>query len=293
MPELPEVETTINDLKPFVLGKRIENVDVLWKGTISEPSVEQFRQGLRGRKIVDITRRGKHLIFELDNNTYWIVHMRMTGSLLLKRADEEPGNSVRVVIYLNDQTAIHFRDMRRFGKMWLVKDKDSVVGKLGPEPLDPHFTPELLEQLLHGRKVAIKGLLLDQTFIAGIGNMYADEALYDARIHPLRLAGSLTRKEISRLHASIQKVLKQGILNKGASTETYIRPEGIKGEAHLKFQVAHRKGKECPVCGGPIERITVHQRGTFFCPYCQKLPRNQTTPSGRRKITSGSVSGPK
>ncbi len=271
MPELPEVETTVNDLIPFVVGKKIEAVDVLWPGTIDRPSVEEFRQGLIGRKIIRLTRRGKHLIFELDNSTYLIVHMRMTGSLLIKEAGEEPASSVRVIIYLEDRVTVHFRDIRRFGKMWLVKDRNEIVGKLGPEPLGPEFTPRILEKLIQNRKVAIKGLLLDQTIIAGIGNMYADEALYSARIHPLRLACSLTRGEIVRLHAAIQKVLFQGIRNKGASTETYIRPQGIKGEAQLQFQVAHQKGKECPVCGGPIERIVVHQRGTFFCPKCQKL----------------------
>ena len=135
-----------------------------------------------------LSRRGKHLIFELDNGRFLIVHMRMTGSLILKPAAEEPEKSIRVIIYLNNGTAIHFRDVRRFGKMWLVKDKDSVMGKLGPEPLDPEFTPEVLAQILDNRKTAIKGLLLDQTLIAGIGNMYADEALYYARIHPLRAA---------------------------------------------------------------------------------------------------------
>jgi formamidopyrimidine-DNA glycosylase len=276
MPELPEVETTVNDLKPYVLGKRIENVDVFWNGTIVEPSVEKFRKGLIGRKIISLSRRGKHLIFELDNSQFWIVHMRMTGSLLLKPAGEEPAKAVGVIIHLDDRTAIHFRDMRHFGKMWLVKDKNSVIGKLGPEPLEPEFTPGVLEKILDHRRVAIKGLLLDQTLIAGIGNMYADEALYYARIHPLRLASSLTRAEIKRLHQAIQQVLFQGIRNKGASTETYIRPEGVKGEAHLQFQVAHRKGKDCPLCGGPITRITVHQRGTFFCPKCQKLVKGKT-----------------
>jgi formamidopyrimidine-DNA glycosylase len=275
MPELPEVETTINDLKPFVIGKRIEKVDILWGGTIAEPSVEKFRQGLIDREIISLNRRGKHLIFEMDNSTFLIIHMRMTGSLILKSNTDEPEKSVRVILYLDDGTAIHFRDMRRFGKMWLVKDKNSVVGKLGPEPLEPEFTPEVLAKILDNRKVAIKGLLLDQTLIAGIGNMYADETLYYARIHPLRLGNSLSKAEIKRLHEAIQKVLIQGIRNKGASTETYIRPGGIKGEAHLQFQVAHQKGKECPVCGGPIQRIVVHQRGTFFCPKCQKLGRGQ------------------
>jgi formamidopyrimidine-DNA glycosylase len=275
MPELPEVETTVNDLRPVMVGKRIENVDVLAAATIETPSPEEFRKGLIGRKVVSINRRGKHLIFELDNHTYLIVHMRMTGSLLARPAETEPEHSIRVIFYLEDRQAVHFRDARRFGKMWLVKDPNTIVGKLGPEPLEKEFSPEVLWKLLHNRNIAIKGLLLDQTVIAGIGNMYADEALYEARLHPLRLSSSLTRSEILRLYDAIQTVLRQGIRNKGASTETYLRPGGVKGQAHLAFQVAHQKGKECPVCGGPIERIEVHQRGTFYCPKCQKLPRSK------------------
>ena len=275
MPELPEVQTTINELKPYVIGKRVERVDVLADKTIAEPSVDGFRKGLLGRKITALNRRGKHLVFELDNGQFLITHLRMTGSLILKPAAEGPEKFIRVIIYLDNGTAIHFRDVRRFGRMWLVKDKDSVVGRLGPEPLDPQFTPGTLAQILDNRKIDIKSLLLDQTLIAGIGNMYADEALYYARIHPLRAANSLTRAEIKKLHEAIQKVLNQGIRNKGASTETYIRPEGAKGEAHLEFRVAHQKGKECPVCGGPIDRIVVHQRGTFFCPRCQKLRKGE------------------
>ena len=279
MPELPEVQTTINELKPFVTGKRIEKVEVLADKSIAEPSVDRFRKGLLGRKIAALNRRGKHLIFELDNGLFLIVHLRMTGSLIIKPASAELEKFIRVIIYLNGGTAIHFRDVRRFGRMWLVEDRNSVIGKLGPEPLAPEFTPEVLAQILDKRKADIKSLLLDQTLIAGIGNMYADEALYYARIHPLRAANSLNRKEIQQLHTAIQKVLNQGIRHKGASTETYIRPDGSKGEAHLEFRVAHQKGKECPVCGGPVKRIVVHQRGTFFCPKCQKLRKEKGKPA--------------
>jgi formamidopyrimidine-DNA glycosylase len=274
MPELPEVETTVNDLKPFVIGRKIKRVAVLSEGTIAVPSAEEFADGLKGRKVVDITRRGKHLIFKLDNGKFWIVHMRMTGSLMMKPADEDPVPSIRVIIYLDNEQAIHFRDVRRFGKMWLVDDANDVVGRLGPEPLEPGFTAQALGKILDGHSTNIKSFLLDQTRIAGIGNMYADEALYAARLHPLRPANSLTKTEIKRLHEAIQGVLSQGIRNKGASTDTYIRPEGIKGQAQLQFQVAHQKGKDCPVCGGPIERIEVGQRGTFFCPKCQKLVKS-------------------
>lgn len=285
MPELPEVETTINDLKPFTIGKRIEKIDILKDSTIAQPSPEDFRKGLINRKIIALSRRGKYLVFKLDNGTFLIIHMRMTGSLLLKPDTEEPEKSVRVIFYLDDGNAIHFRDIRRFGKMWLVKDKSSIVSKLGPEPLEPEFTPEVLAKILDDRKVAIKSLLLDQTLIAGIGNMYADEALYYARIHPLKLGNSLTGAEIKRLHEAIRQVLLKGIRNKGASTDTYIRPEGIKGKAQIEFQVAHQKGKQCPVCRGPIERITVHQRGTFFCPKCQKLSKGELK-SQKAKVKS-------
>jgi formamidopyrimidine-DNA glycosylase len=271
MPELPEVETTVNDLKPFVIGKKITGVTVLKSNSIAEPSTENFEKGLANRKITGLARRGKHIVFSLDNGQFLIVHLRMTGALIVKPESEEPDKFIRVIIHLENKTAIHFRDVRRFGRMWLVQDFNTVVGKLGPEPLDEAFTPEVLAKILKGRKTPIKGLLLDQTLIAGIGNMYADEALFQAKIHPLRNSSSLKKSEIKVLHAAIQSVLRKGIKNKGASTSTYIRPEGSRGNAQLEFQVAHRKGEECPVCGGPIERILVRQRSTFFCPRCQKL----------------------
>jgi formamidopyrimidine-DNA glycosylase len=271
MPELPEVETTVNDLRPLVAGKAVSAVEVLSGRSIAEPSVEQFQKELIHRKIVDLNRRGKFLVFKLDNGKSWVVHLRMTGSLILKKTADEPEKFVRVIIRLEDGAAIHFRDMRKFGKMWLVEDEESVVGKLGLEPLSAEFTPAVLEKILDDRKTPVKVLLINQNLIAGIGNMYADEALYQARIHPLQPAGSLTGIEIKRLFGAIQQVLRKGIKSKGASTDTYLRPAGTKGEAHLEFQVAHRKGEECPVCGGTVERIAVGQRGTFFCPKCQKL----------------------
>jgi formamidopyrimidine-DNA glycosylase len=271
MPELPEVETTVNELKPQVTGQRISSVEVPAPKTIETPAAEEFIKGLTGRRIEKLSRRGKHLIFTLDNHQVLIVHLRMTGSLLIKNASDPPEKFVRVILKFENGSALHFRDVRRFGRMWLVNAEDEVVGELGPEPLSDEFTPAILASILKGRQTPVKGLLLDQTLIAGIGNMYADEALHHARLHPLRPAGSLTRKEIGALHEAIQHVLRQGIRNHGASTDTYFRPSGSKGAAHLEFQVAHRKGQECPACKGTIERITVQQRGTFYCPRCQKL----------------------
>ena len=272
MPELPEVETTVNDLKPQLTGQRISSIEVIAPKTIETPSVEEFIKNLTGRRIEKISRRGKHLIFSLDNSSKLIVHMRMTGSLLIKTAADTPDKFVRVILRFENGLALHFRDIRRFGRMWLVENQDTVVGELGPEPLNDEFTPAALAAILKNRQTPIKGLLLDQKLIAGIGNMYADEALYHAGLHPLRPAGSLKSKEIAALHEAIQVVLARGIRNKGASTDTYFRPSGSTGSAHLEFQVAHRKGEVCPVCQGIIERITVQQRGTFYCPVCQKLP---------------------
>lgn len=272
MPELPEVETTVNDLKPFITGKTIKSVEVLAPKSVAEPSAEEFQQALSGCSIKNISRRGKFILITLDKNGFLIVHLRMTGSLLFKADNPAPEKFVRILLHFKDNSSLHFRDIRRFGRMWLVKDIASVVGKLGPEPLAPEFTPAVLQEIFKKRQTPIKALLLNQTLIAGIGNMYADEALYLAKIHPLNPAADLTRTQIQRLHSAIQSVLRQGILNKGASTDTFYRPEGEKGAAHLAFKVAHKGGETCPICGGPIERIVVHQRGTFYCPKCQRLP---------------------
>jgi len=269
MPELPEVETTINELKPHLTGLRIISVEVLAPKTIETPSAAEFAAGLKGRTITRLSRRGKHLIFNLDDNRVLIIHLRMTGSLLLKKASDQPDKFVRVILRFDDGTVLHFRDVRRFGRMWLVDDEAAVVGKLGIEPFCAEFTPQFLKNMLKGRQTPIKSLLLNQTLIAGIGNMYADEALHHAGLHPLRSAGSLNKVEISALHEAILHVLQKGIRGKGASTDTYFRPSGNKGAAHLEFQVAHRKDEECPICRNPIQRITVQQRGTFFCPHCQ------------------------
>jgi formamidopyrimidine-DNA glycosylase len=271
MPELPEVETTVNELRPQLIGSKIKGVEILKSGTVAEPSEQEFIKGLIGRTISEIKRRGKYLVFRLDNGSFLIAHMRMTGSFIVITSKQPLDKFVRVVFNLNNGKSLHFRDVRRFGRMWLVADEKSVVGNLGVEPLSQDFTPEYLTSALSQRQIAIKSWLLNQSLIAGIGNMYADEALYKARIHPLQPAGSLKKIEIVRLHQAILQVLKQGILNNGASTDTFIRPGGIKGEAHLLFQVAHQQGKECRACGGRVERIVVGQRGTFFCPKCQKL----------------------
>jgi formamidopyrimidine-DNA glycosylase len=274
MPELPEVETIKNELLPHLVNHHITSVTLFWDRLVRQPSVEEFCFRLIGKRITDVGRRGKYLIFNLTSGEALIIHLKMTGSLLLKSASAEPDKFIRAIINLDKESELHFRDPRKLGVMWLVGDTSSIIGKLGPEPLEASFTPKVLTQRLAKRIAPIKALLCDQGFIAGIGNMYADEALFAARIHPLRSGGSLSRYKIGRLHNAIQQVLWSAIGNKGASVDTYFRPGGELGTAHFQFQVAHRlSGKFCSNCGTTIERIVVRNRGTYFCPKCQPAPR--------------------
>jgi formamidopyrimidine-DNA glycosylase len=269
MPELPEVETIKNELLPHIISHYVTGVVLFWDGIVRQPPVEEFCSRLIGQKITGVTRRGKYLILNLSSNEVLIIHLKMSGSLLLKPASAEADRFTRAVLYLDEESGLHFRDPRKFGVMWLVEDKNTVVGKLGPEPLEADFTPKVLAQRLHNRTAPIKALLFDQNFIAGIGNMYADEALFTAKIHPLRLGGGLSRDEVGRLHSAIKQVLQAAIGNKGASIVNYYRPGGELGTAHFEFKVAHRRGETCPVCDTPLKRITVRNRGTYFCPKCQ------------------------
>ena len=269
MPELPEVETVKNELSPYIIGRYITGVTLFWEGIVRQPSVEEFRSRLIGQKITGIARRGKYLIVSLSSDDLLIIHLKMTGSLLIGQDSSEPPRFTRAIIHLDKDTKIFFRDPRKFGMMQLLKDENNIVAKLGPEPLKADFTPQVLAQRLAKRKAPIKALLCDQNFIAGIGNMYADEALFAAKIYPIRTGGSLSPEEVERLHSAIVQILWAAIGNKGASVVNYYRPNGSLGTAHFEFKVAHGRGKYCPNCGTPIERIVVRNRGTYFCPKCQ------------------------
>jgi formamidopyrimidine-DNA glycosylase len=269
MPELPEVETIKNELLPHIVGQQITGITLLWDGIVRQPSVREFCSRLIGQRITGVTRRGKYLIFSLTSNEVLIIHLKMSGSLLLKPASAEADRFTRAILHLDKDIQLHFRDPRKFGVMWLADDENTIVGKLGPEPLADDFTPQILLKRLSKRTAPIKALLYDQDFIAGIGNMYADEALFAAKIHPLRSGGSLSRDEVKRLHGTIKEVLWAAIGNKGASIVSYYRPGGELGTAHFQFKVAHRRGENCPLCGTPLKRILVRNRGTYFCPKCQ------------------------
>jgi formamidopyrimidine-DNA glycosylase len=268
MPELPEVETVKNDLTPYVIGRHITGLTLNWDGIVKEPSAKEFRERLIGRQITGLDRRAKYLLFKLDNGDTLVAHLKMTGALLTD-PPEELNNYIRAIIHLEDGKNIFFRDPRKFARMRLVSDLTPVIGKLGPEPLESDFTPQVLGKLLEKRKAPLKAVLLDQNLIAGLGNMYADEALFEAKINPTRPANSLTKAEIKRLFQAIRDVLNLGITNKGASEVTYYRPSGEMGKAFQDFKVAHQRDTLCSRCGTPIQRIKLRGRGTYFCPKCQ------------------------
>ena len=270
MPELPEVETIKNEISPHIVGHHITGVTLFWEGIVRYPSVEEFLSRIMGQKISGIARRGKYLIISLSSDDLLIIHLKMTGSLIIGEDSSEPPKYTRAIIHLDRGTNIFFRDPRKFGLMRLVPDRSDIVGRLGPEPLEADFTPRVMNRCLAKRTAPIKALLCDQGVIAGIGNMYADEALFLAKINPLRSGESLSQEEIGRLYGAIQQVLRSAIGYKGASVKNYFRPDGTIGTAHFEFKVAHGIGKHCSNCGTPIERIVVRNRGTYFCPRCQQ-----------------------
>jgi formamidopyrimidine-DNA glycosylase len=268
LPELPEVETIKKELSPHVISRRFTDIIVSDAKPVKQPSVEEFRRKLKGQSINDLERRGKYLIFRLSGGSVLVIHLKMTGALLLN--PKQPDDYARVIFHLDDGSRLVFTDRRRLGALCLLENELAVTGKLGPEPLAPEFTVETLAKRLHKRQAPIKAVLLDQAFIAGIGNMYADEALFAAKIHPLRKADSLSYGEIRNLHKAIVDVLRSAIDSKGASVDTYKRPDGQLGIAHSNFCVAHRGDKPCPVCGTPIQRLAIRNHGSYFCPNCQK-----------------------
>lgn len=267
MPELPEVETIRRELAPWVVGQSLLRIIILDARIVASNPAEEICPALIGQRIEGLERRGKYLIFRLSGGRSLIMHLRMTGALLLNPGASEP--YVRAIFDLSNGDRLLFRDPRRFGLIWLVDDSYAVVGQLGPDPLDDGFTPDVLAEALRRRRVAVKTALLDQRVVAGIGNMYADEALFAAGIHPLRKASDLSPGEVRALYNGIRNVLTTAIDGKGASVDTYMRPHGELGQAHFDFKVAHRRGGRCLVCGRPIERVSVQNRGSYFCPACQ------------------------
>ncbi|MFZ5901948.1 MAG: bifunctional DNA-formamidopyrimidine glycosylase/DNA-(apurinic or apyrimidinic site) lyase [Chloroflexota bacterium] len=265
MPELPEVETIARTLRPALVGAEIRDADIRWARTVAQPSVRKFREQISGQKILAVGRRAKFLHLTLSAGSLF-VHLRMSGDLFIKGENDPPEKHDRVRFTLSNGTVLVFNDTRKFGRVWLTEDPDSVIGRLGPEPLSDEFTSQWLYENLRKRHRQLKPLLLDQTFLAGLGNIYTDEALHAARLHPLAASDSVKREQAERLHEAIRAVLTEGIRRNGASIDWVYRD----GEFQNYFRVYDREGKPCPVCGTKIQRLVVGQRGTHVCPKCQR-----------------------
>ncbi len=298
MPELPEVETVARDLQQWVAGATIRAATVTWGRTIRHPQPpERFAVEIAGATIRRVGRRAKTVLMHLDDGRVMTVALRMTGALIVAPPGTPPDPYARVVFELADGRELRYRDMRKFGRIGLwpgggmrsvgggrgarsrkVKEGSGryrigeVFSGHGPEPLSRSFTAERFAERLARRSARLKTLLLDQSFIAGVGNIYADEALWRARLHPLRRADSLSDAEVRRLHRTVRQVLREGIANRGASFSDYVDARGEEGTNQERLAVYRRTDEPCYRCGRPIRRIVVGQRSTHFCPRCQPEP---------------------
>ena len=277
MPELPEVETVVRGLRAAGLeGARIRDVQVHWHRSIAGEAPDSFARALRGCVIRRLTRRAKYIVVELDNHRHILIHLRMTGQFRLEPKAAQPDAHDRLVLILADGRQVHFHDTRKFGRFRLVDNPQQHLATLGPEPLADDFTPAVLRRQLAGKGRMIKPLLLDQTCVAGIGNIYADETLWRARIHPARRADTLTPSEIQRLHATIRTVLAKAVATGGTTlgngATNFYSVAGRPGRNADALQVFRRTGDPCPRCGHTIVRLVIGQRGTHICPRCQRVP---------------------
>ncbi|QYK50777.1 MAG: bifunctional DNA-formamidopyrimidine glycosylase/DNA-(apurinic or apyrimidinic site) lyase [Anaerolineales bacterium] len=272
MPELPEVETVARSLVSGqglglnVIGRRFAHARVRWPRSIAVPGARSFGQQLAGRQVTGVGRRGKFIRIDLSQGGL-LVHLRMSGDLLLGRGEQPLGRFARVQMFFDDGVQLSFDDARKFGRIWLLDDPEVVLGALGPEPFDPALTPARFHRMLAERNRQLKPLLLDQAFIAGLGNIYADEALWTAQLHPLQASQSVDKAAAGRLLRAIRKVLTEGIKRNGASIDWVYRG----GEFQNYFKAYQQTGEPCPRCGTPISRIVVGQRSTHYCPNCQRL----------------------
>ncbi len=303
MPELPEVETVCRQLEPELAGRRIERLEVLDERWSRPVSPAELAAAVGGRTIRGLGRRGKYLLLALDGAQTLVMHLRMTGNLVLVEGGEKLDPSqgrrlyegerstsarhLRARFRLDDGRELWFTDPRRFGEAFLIDDADLPrrFERLGVEPLSEAFTPELLGELAAGRTAPLKSFLLDQSRIAGVGNIYADEALFRARLHPLSPAGSMRPEHLVALRDAVVAALRAGIDGGGASIDDYRDGRGEKGMMQDEFLVHTREGEPCPACGGPIARIVVSGRSTYYCPSCQVRLRRRPRRRPARRST--------
>ncbi len=285
MPELPEVETIKEDLRGLVIGAKVEDAEILDPALVEQPSAEEFVRRLRDTRIVEVWRRAKHLIVSLDSGDALVLQLKIGGQLLLVPPVEEPTTALMLALRLDGNRRLFLRDETGFTRVRLLDAKglEERFAELGPEPLGGEFHPGYLREKLGGRRARIKGLLLDQKIVAGIGNIYVDEALFDARIHPTRKANTLTQGEWTRLQSAVEENLKAGIEHRGTTFSLYRDVLGRKGHHQDHLKVFVQEGKPCPGnCGGKVVREKVGGRATFLCPACQ--PEDGPGEEGRLEL---------
>lgn len=270
MPELPEVETVARGLRQVMVGLTFTGVTVCWPRTIARPAVDEFARRIVGRQVRAVGRRGKYVRFTLDEG-YLLIHLKMSGRLRTASADDEADKHVHTVFDLDNGQQLWFRDVRKFGRVYLVDHPEEVTGALGPEPLDDAFTLADFQARLSRRSGRLKSLLLNQEFLAGLGNIYADEALFAAGLHPLRRADTLNSEEVERLYEAIQRVLRDAVAGRGTTLDDggYRDAAGEPGAYQDQIFVYGRGGEACRRCQGVIERIVIGGRSSHFCPSCQ------------------------
>ncbi len=275
MPELPEVETIRAHLAPHLVGRRLERVEILDPRLTRPHDPREVAAELDGERVTAVERRGKYLVVRFETDRALLIHLRMTGSLHHAPAgalDEDPYR--RAVVTLDNGSDVGYRDVRRFGT-WLLLEPGEVepylAVKVGPEPLERRFTTRFLAGRMKNRKAPVKAALLDQRTVAGLGNIYVDEALWFARLHPHRPAGELDDDEIRAVHRGVRRALERGIARQGATLRDYRTPDGGSGSMQHEFNVYGREGEPCPRCGTPIEKTRAGGRGTWYCPACQRL----------------------
>src|ERR671916_847481 len=284
MPELPEVETIRRQLAPAIEGRRLERIEVRDPRWCDPAPPEAVSDALNGRLIERLWRRGKYLVVSFEDDVHLVMHLRMTGNLLLVPADaEEPGH-LRVVMDLDDGNRLLFVDVRRFGTGDVLLGSDALAeyfsSRLGVEPLSPDFTADALRALARDRRAPVKAFLLTQERVAGVGNIYADEALFRARLHPLRPVGTLRRGQIASLREAVVESLEAGIDARGATIDDFRHADGARGSFQDRFLVHRREGEPCPRCGAAIRKLRAAGRGTYVCPNCQRKPRIRRSRKG-------------
>lgn len=275
MPELPEVETTVRLIRPSLVGRTITGASVAWRRTVG---AREFEQRVTGARIVAVRRRAKYFVIDLQRSGKAagaiVGHLRMTGRVLVEPAKAATPDYAKVALALDDGHVMHFVDVRKFGRLVWHADAAAELADLGPEPLGDEFTAAWLERALGERKRALKPLLLDQTFVAGLGNIYVDESLHRSGLHPLAKSERVKPAQALLLHREIRSVLEEAIEREGSSFDVFYRtPEGNPGSYQDQFRVYGRDGKPCHACGTTIARMVVGQRGTHVCPRCQPKPR--------------------